>query len=354
METPQVLELEDFMAVKMKYCLIDVRTQSEFSQGSIPGSINIPFFNEIEREAIGKVYARNQVEAKYLAMDFAAPKIPHFVRCVDNLCQGKPVIVICWRGGMRSHAITQFLNLAGARASQLRGGYHNYRRNIYRQLIDYKLKSQLIVLAGKSGTGKTKILSLISKQGYPVLDLEDIAGHKGSNFGDVGKSIPQCQKNFDSLLLDKLKDLGDHSPIYLEGESRRIGKIILPEFLYKAMKEAPTIEIVGSLEARTDRILKDYTPNTSEDRISLYLALYRLKGRLPRSSYASLRMNLDREGYRQFVQSILTGYYDKRYGLNDKKRVFTTVNSDDIHQAVEKILRNSQYIISKTKPRLKD
>lgn len=332
------LEVKDLLQKKQEYCLVDVRTKTEFIEGSIPGSINIPLFDEEERARIGVTYAKNRKAAKFLAMDFAGPKIPKFVRSICRHSQNKPLLILCWRGGMRSHAAVEFLNMVGMEAVQLRGGYHQYRRHIYQQLQEYKLESQVIVLKGKSGTGKTEILRLLAQQGYPVLDLEGLARHRGSSFGDWEGERPESQKNFDSLLLEQLKGLRDSSYILLEGESRRIGCICLPEFLFAAMQKAPVIEIEGSLPRRTERILRDYAPASCEARLNTYLALSRLEGILSKGLFRELKQCLDAEDYARFVELILVKHYDRLYEHKlPGKQVLAKVNSDETEKAVAEI-----------------
>lgn len=331
------IEVQD-LPLKQEYCLIDVRTPTEYALGSIPGSINIPLFDEKEQERIGRVYAKNHKAAFFLAMDIASPKIPSFLRRINRHRGSKPLLIYCWRGGMRSHASVTLLGMVGIEATQLRGGYHQYRKRIYQALQDYTLKPQLILIKGKSGTGKTEILRLLAGRGYPVLDLEGLARHRGSSFGDVPGEEPQCQKNFDSLLLAKLNGLQSRPYILLEGESKRIGNICLPDFLFAAMKLAPVIEVRGSLAARRDRILAEYTPKTPRGRVEAYYSLYRLQGVLSRKRLAELRQYLDQEDYPAFVELILQHHYDRLYEHKlPGKEILASINSDDTEKAAAAI-----------------
>lgn len=328
------VEVEDALNHLEEYCLVDVRTPGEFQEGSIPGSINLPLFDENERKRIGLAYARNQRAAKFLALDIAAPKMALFVRRLARFSGGKPLLILCWRGGMRSQATVQFLTMAGLEGAQLRGGYHQYRRLVYRQLLDYELDCPVIVLKGMSGTGKTEILRRLAVKGYPALDLEGLAGHRGSSFGG-GRGQPRSQKDFDSLLLTALRALGAPPCLIVEGESRRIGKICLPDFLFRAMVRAPVIEVGGSVEKRVTRILKDYGPRDCQERIETYLALYHLKGVLSARLFAQLKGLLDSECYSEFVALILTRHYDRLYEHRlPGKGVLARVNSDDCPAAV--------------------
>lgn len=332
----QQIEIEEVLD-KPGYLLIDVRTLSEYDAGRIFGSINIPIFNEAERERIGLVYRKSPKAAKFLAMDLVSPKISSFVRKIYGQCQGKIPVILCWRGGMRSQAAVQLLNLAGAEALQLRGGYKHYRQLIYHELTEYTLPNQIIVLKGKSGTGKTDILTLLAQQGLPVLDLEGLANHRGSTFGGH-ELIPTTQKNFDAQLLSQLKRLNPNKYLLIEGESKRIGNVYLPDFLFTAMQSAPVIEVEGSLKRRVARIIRDYTPTNPEARVAIYRGLSRLRYRLSQSTLTELKLCLDREDYSGFAELILSSHYDKNYDHHlPGGKVLAAVNSDDIQKAAREI-----------------
>lgn len=331
------IEIEEVLERPERYLLVDVRTAAEFDDGSILGSINIPLFDEAERERIGKVYNRNPRAARFLAMDIVGPKISAFVRKTYGRCRDRIPVAICWRGGMRSLAAAQLLALVGVEALQLRGGYKHYRQYIYHRLDEYTLRNKVIVLKGKSGTGKTDILTLLAQQGYPVLDLEGLANHRGSTFG-YREIPPTPQKNFDAQLLEALQCLEEKKWLLVEGESKRIGNVYLPDFLFTAMQEAPVIEVEGSLEQRVARILRDYTPTTRKARLAMYRALARIRHRLPKTVLNELKLCLDREDYSRFVALVLTYHYDNNYDHQlPGEKVLATVNSDDAERAAGEI-----------------
>lgn len=337
MQLVKQIEVEDVLD-QPEYQLIDVRTVSEFSQGKIPDSINIPLFDEEERARIGAVYKKNAKAARFLAMDILSPNISRFVRKVHGASCGKVPVAVCWRGGMRSKAAVQLLGMAGIDGLQLRGGYKRFRQYVYQQLQSFQLEARVIVLKGKSGTGKTDILRLLAQKGFPVLDLEGLACHRGSTFGTLENS-PATQKDFDALLLRRLNSLSGCQWILVEGESKRIGNIYLPDFLFQAMRNAPVVVVEGSLPVRVQRILRDYTPTSLQARLTMYRALYRLRHRLSRTSLIELKQCLDREDYRRFAELILLRHYDNTYDYQiPGKEVLATVNSDDIEKAAAEII----------------
>lgn len=331
------IELEDLLN-RDDYILIDVRTSAEYLEGAVPGSINIPLFNETEREKIGIVYTKSPQAAKYIAMDIVGPKISRFVRRINGSRLGRTPVVLCWRGGMRSRAAVDLLHMVGIDALQLRGGYRRYRQYVHQRLSQYQLSNSIVVVKGKSGTGKTDILNVLAEWGYPVLDLEGLAAHRGSTFGNLEDAAPATQKNFEANLLHELERVEGCKWVLVEGESKRIGNIYLPDFLFEAMRSAPVIEVESTLEKRVERIVRDYAPRSSQARLSMYRALSRLRHRLSKDSLSEMKQCLDTENYPGFVYLILTRHYDNNYDHQlPGKDVLATINSDEIDKAAKNI-----------------
>jgi len=333
------IDVEDLILSDDKYVVIDVRTGDEYLEGSVLESINIPLFNEAEREKIGLVYKKSPKAARFLALDIVGPKLSRFIRKIYGICQGKIPVAVCWRGGMRSRATVELLQMAGIEALQLRGGYRRYRQHMYQQLNGFQLKSQLVVIKGKSGTGKTEILNILADWGQPVLDLEGLASHRGSTFGGHELEAAATQKNFDIYLLKELQRLEGQKWILVEGESKRIGNIYLPNFLFEAMQNAPVIEVESAMEKRVARIVMDYSPQSHQARLQMYRALFRLKHRLSKANLSELKQCLDDEDYHRFVQLVLTTHYDNNYDHQlPGKKVLSIINSDNLQQAANDIM----------------
>ena len=222
--------------------LIDVRSPSEFQDSHIPSSVNIPLFSDQERAEIGTVYKQEgEEQAKWLAMEIVSPKIPHLMSQIKNIVHlGKEPAIYCWRGGMRSKAVTTFATILGLPVVRLIGGYKVYRQHVMENLGPHLLPNKVIVVHGMTGVGKSYVLQALSEQGLPVLDLEGCANHRGSVFGDFGLQQPHGQKMFESLLFKRLNELKDSHYLIIEAESKRIGRAILPDFLVEAKKQALT------------------------------------------------------------------------------------------------------------------
>jgi tRNA 2-selenouridine synthase len=320
------------------YRVIDVRTYTEFLEGSVVGSLNVPLFDGEEREKIGLIYKKTPKAAKFVAMDLIGPKLSKYIRRIHALCYGKTPVIVCWRGGMRSRATVELMHMAGIGALQLDGGYRRYRQNIYQELSTYQLQNKLVLIKGKSGTGKTEILEALGQMGYPVLDLEGLANHRGSAFGGFDKQRAATQKNFDAHLLTKLNRMKKSKWLLVEGESKRIGNIYLPEFLFQRMRTAPVIEVTCPVESRVERIARDYSPKSHEARMMMYRALSRLGSKVSRTDLSELKQCLDNEDYTQFVNLVLAKHYDNIYDHQlPGKEVLATINSGDIKMAAVEI-----------------
>ena len=332
------IDVEELQQNLQSYIVIDVRSPIEYLEGSVVGSINIPLFDADERARIGVIYKKSPRAARFVALDIIGPKLSKFIRRIHARCQDRTPVIVCWRGGMRSKSTVELLQMAGIRSLQLDGGYRRYRQNIFQELRDYQLQNQLVVIKGKSGTGKTEILAALENLGYPVLDLEGLANHRGSAFGGFEQQRPATQKNFDAHLLMQLNKARESKWLLVEGESKRIGNIFLPEFLFNKMRTAPVIEVNCAMEKRVKRIIRDYSPRSHRARMNMYRALAKLGHKVSRADQAVLKQSLDNEDYAQFVHIVLSRHYDNIYDHQlPGKDLLATIDSADIKMAAQEI-----------------
>lgn len=295
---------------------IDVRSPEEFARESIPGAINIPLFLDDQRRRLGIIYkTEGEPAARRAGLYFVSPRLPEIVDSVCKAAGDKTPLLYCWRGGTRSLSLFQILSMLKIPALRLKGGYRAYRNYVYQALSCYRIEPEVVVLNGLTGVGKTAIIIQLLLQGYPAIDLEGLARHRGSVFGAVGFTGQRSQKDFESLLLMELNKYQDFPYLVLEGEGSRIGHLHLPRFLTQAMREGVHVLVTAPLNLRVERILQEYlAPGLSAENLDqIEQGLISLEHRLGKARTARL-LSLLREGeFLPVVQEICTGYYDRLY-----------------------------------------
>jgi len=314
---------------------IDVRSPSEFADATIPGSVNIPFFDDAERAEIGTIYKQDSVKAAMdRGLEIFSAKLPAFIKQFEQI-QG-PKAVFCWRGGMRSKTSATVLSLMGIKVHRLTGGFRAYRRWVVETLEGIDFKPRHVVLLGNTGTGKTEILRQLKQEGFPVLDLEGMAGHRGSVFGHVGMKAHN-QKTFDSLLVTELLQWQRSPYVLLEGESKRIGKVVLPEVIMDKRGQAAQLFIQLPLEERVRHIVADYQP--SEHKQALMEGFKHIKGRIHTPIAKEIMASLESEQYEQAVKLLLEHYYDPRYehAMQQYGTDITLIQANTIADAVQDV-----------------
>ncbi|MED4583765.1 tRNA 2-selenouridine(34) synthase MnmH [Brevibacillus choshinensis] len=326
--------------------LVDVRSPGEFARESIPGAVNIPLFSNEERALVGTTYKQEgQVAAQWLGMQIVSPKMEAIMQAIRQRGEewGEPPTIFCWRGGMRSRAMATFATFSGLRVRRLQGGYRAYRQHVLETIEPYELQVPVFLLHGMTGVGKTELLKRLEENGHPVLDLERMAGHRGSVFGHIGKGKPANQKMFDARLFETLQRNRDASLFVMEAESKRIGNAILPPFLIDAKKQAIHIQVTAPLEMRVQRIYEEYVvpfswrPDFAEKVELSYTSIAR---RIPTEQGALLRDALTNRDYRSAIALLLVHYYDPRYQNKQSEyveRLEHHVDAIDLEKAVQQI-----------------
>ncbi|MEO5845080.1 MAG: tRNA 2-selenouridine(34) synthase MnmH, partial [Caldimonas sp.] len=240
--------------------IIDARSQSEFAEDRLPGAVNWPSLDDAERTMIGTEYKEiSAFEAKKRGAALVARNVAgHIERHVLDKPRDWTPLVYCWRGGKRSGALATVLEQIGFRVHVLEGGYREFRRAIVAELETLPDRFDWRVVCGPTGSGKSRLLAELARQGGQMLDLEALAQHRGSVLGLVPGSTQPTQKAFDTLLWQALRRLDPAHPVFVESESKKIGDLRVDDALIAAMRAAACVWLELSLEARVALLLAEY------------------------------------------------------------------------------------------------
>jgi tRNA 2-selenouridine synthase len=331
------IDVEEFLKLAEYIPVIDVRSPLEFITGHIPGAINIPLFNDQERISVGTKYKKEgRIPAIIEGLKLTGPEMSSKLEQALNKATDGKLLVHCWRGGMRSEAMSWLFSMGDIETRVLEGGYKSYRHHILESL---SRKKKLIVLGGMTGSSKTHILRFLSAHGQQVIDLEGLANHKGSAFGSLGQLPQPSTEQFANNLFNEWNKLSNNIPIWLEDESRNIGTVFIPDSFYLNMQDSATIILKMDIKTRLPRLLGEYSTYPAE---SLKSSIYKISKRLGGDNTREAIEAVDTGDFNRAIE-ISLNYYDKAYlfGLKKKKPeniIYVETGSDDIETNAMKIL----------------
>lgn len=319
--------------------IIDVRSPSEFAEDHIPGAINCPVLDDEQRERVGTLYKQvSPFDAKKIGAALVAKNIgthieQHFM---DKPRSWKPLIY-CWRGGNRSGAMTHILAKIGWHPEQLEGGYKTYRRQVNAALAEQPQHYHFNVICGTTGSGKSRLLQVLAAEGAQVLDLEQLAAHRGSVLGHLPTEPQPSQKAFESRIWDTLRPFDRSRVVFVESESKKVGNLRVPDALMQNMRNSPCISLVLSRQNRVRLLMEDYA-HFVRDPAFLNAQLDRLTdlhGRAKIQQWHELALSGQMGS---LVEELLADHYDPQY-LRSIDRNFAqvaqaiTVELNDISEA---------------------
>ncbi|EXI72970.1 MAG TPA: tRNA 2-selenouridine(34) synthase MnmH [Candidatus Accumulibacter phosphatis] len=316
--------------------IIDVRSPAEFAEDHIPGSVNCPVLDDEQRSEVGTLYKQvSPFAARRIGAAYVAENIADHLR--TRFCQRdrnwRP-LVVCWRGGQRSGSLTHILRRVGWDAQQLEGGYKSYRRLVVASLAEMPRRLSLTVICGATGSGKSRLLQAIGAHGEQILDLEELACHKGSVLGVLPNCPQPSQKMFESRLLTSLAALDPQRRVFVEAESRRIGSLQLPEALIETMRAGECISIEATIDSRVDFLLRDYDYFLSAPDW-LLVRLHALRNLQSAETLRRWGEYTRNACWRELVRELLQLHYDPLYCRSQKQNYSgfgtpKTLSTDDL------------------------
>ena len=316
--------------------VIDVRSPAEFAVDHVPGAINLPALTNDQRAKVGTMYKQvSPFDARKLGATLVARNVADHVAGPLSKHDGswKP-LVYCWRGGQRSGSFTMILQQIGWRADIVEGGYMQWRKLVREALYDTPLPHRFILLDGNTGTAKTAILTRLATLGIQVIDLEGLAGHRGSSLGAIAGGQPD-QKGFETALAVALDACDPVRPIIVEAESSKIGHINLPPQLWAKMITAPRIMIEAPIDARAaflETAYADMIDNPSE-LAARFAPLRSIRGHVVVDGWLAL---LRAGKFHALAKALMEQHYDAAYAKSrgsDVRTTIVTISASNLNDA---------------------
>ncbi len=304
---------------KLNLVYIDVRSPIEYKESHIPNAINIPVFSDNEREEIGILYKqKGKRTAIRRALEIVGPKVLNlYLEFEKHFQKNTLMVVYCARGGMRSSAVTSLFKEFSLPLVRLKDGYKGYRQYINNELPEMFKTIKFVSLYGKTGSGKTNILKEIKNIGYDILDLEACANNRGSLLGGIGLGERYTQKTFESLVFESLLNRKTNL-VFTEGESRRIGNIVMPKYMYDNLLNSQKIYINTPMENRV-KIIKDEYVKIENSKDEMKEAINKLRKYASTKEVDTYIEQLNNDDYDNLIKDIIENYYDKVYSTKDKE-----------------------------------
>ena len=334
-------KIEDFLKRGEIFPIIDVRTPAEFEQGHIPRAYNIPLFTNEERAIIGTIYKQDSKENAIMeGLKIVGPKMYDYVKMAKEIAVDNQVLVHCWRGGMRSASMAWLFNTAGLKADTLEGGYKAYRKYIRQSFLR---EQPIVILGGMTGSNKTDILKELQKLGEQFIDLEGIAHHRGSAFGQIGLEPQPTNEQFENNLAKEWLALDQNKIVWFEDESKALGAVRIVDELFFRIRRSPLVVIEKNRDLRVKHSVDDYAHLDIEE---LKAALLRIKKRLGGNNVKMALEALDNKDFAKVAELSLI-YYDKTYsyGIEERKDIKKLFIPSDIYDPKE----NAKLIFEKAK-----
>ncbi len=294
--------------------IIDVRSPAEYADDHIPGARNCPVLDDAERALVGTLHKQaSPFAAKVRGAALVSRHIAdHIEQVFASRERSWRPLVYCWRGGKRSGAMAHVLREIGWQAATLQGGYRAYRREVVAQLATLPGRYRYTVVCGETGSAKSRILTALARQGAQVLDLEQLAHHRGSVLGQEPDLPQPAQKTFESRIWDALRRFDASRVVFVESESKKVGELHVPDALIAAMRAAQCVRIAAPIGARVAFLLAEYE-HFVHDRLTLEAKLDCLVHLYPKETIERWKRLAGDDQWTAFVEDILVNHYDPAY-----------------------------------------
>lgn len=343
----KTISIEEVLSEK-NIQVIDLRSPIEFEEDHILGALNFPILSNEERKEVGTLYKKDPDRAKNLALVYGHEKLADLQEKLRAFFKNhQQVVFYCYRGGMRSGLLVKHLESLGYPVVKLEGGYKRYRSYVREQLKNFGETMTFNMLHGYTGVGKTRILNLLQAKGVPVLDLEGLAQNAGSVFGDLMYAgTTPSQKLFESRMFSSLSSITE-GYCFVEMESRRIGKVTVPEELYQGLTNSPYHILVNtSLKNRVTTIHEDYVKNHALSEEDLLQKIQRLKKILGKDKIEALALDIENQNYENLIETLMLDYYDPLYRKSLKKYEgrLTEFTYEDLSEDLFSWLRKTDFL----------
>lgn len=313
---PFDLEIQDFSSYSL---VIDARSPREFAEDHLPGATNLPVVDNEEYAEVGTLHRTDKHRAYMIGVGYSLQNIAESLReVVSQYSPDDRMLVYCFRGGKRSKLWADNLRTVGYQVDVLRGGWKAYRRWVVCALETIPRALSYRVLTGPTGAGKTRLLAALAEAGEQVLDLEQLANHRGSLIGSIPGQAQPTQKSFDSALVSALRQFSPDRPVWIEAESKKIGQVQIPLSLFEAMHASPTYRINAPLAERVRLWHEDY-PHFEQDPQALLANLQPLKALVGKEELALWQSLADQKEMSELFSRLMTHHYDPAYERSTRR-----------------------------------
>ncbi len=320
--------------------MLDVRSPKEYHLGHIPSALSFPLFSNDERAVVGTLYKqKGRHPAIKKGLEIIGPKMVDFIEQAEAL-QSDQLALYCWRGGMRSDSMAWLLERYDLETILLEGGYKAFRRHL---LAFFDQPLPLRVITGYTGSQKTRLLHLLKEKGAQVVDLEGLAQHQGSSFGNKKSTGQPSTEQFQNLLFEAFRSLDLHRPIWIEDEDMRIGTVNMMDNLFRQISSSPHFFIEINKAERAEFLVKDYSDLTKDQLINATRAIRKRLG----YDRADQAIAMIEEGQLKEAAQIILCYYDTRYdrSIARKKEQIAerfSINSKELPILADELIKRSK------------